>query len=1150
MSDSEGESSRERDRLKRERPTRFSDPSRERSLDRGKDRGGLKSSVCRVYVSNIPYEYRWQDLKDLFRNQVGDVSFVELFVDEADKPRGCGIVEFSDNDSVKKCLEVMHRFELKGRKLVIKEDFGNQRDKYGNLIGTAASKRAKDHEEGRDRFRDDRRGTGQSNRSHQVLSDNKCGNTYGLSPQFLESLRVNLPLINRVFIANLDYKVDRKKLKEVFRLAGKIQAIDLPFDKDGKSRGFAVVEYDHPVEAVQAISMFHNHYLYDRAMTVRMDREGDRPIFKLPDGLKGIGMGLGSSGEPLKDVARNLPSLSQTPVNPGAGLLGPVPSVTLVGNALSNFNSVNSSALNTLNTNAAVLQAANLAAVGGLSSSLLAGNIGGGGLTAASLANNPLVQNSSVANMTTSGNLGSNSLGSSNFNRSNMSRSQTGSGYQSQGMSHNQNYMSGGNRNYDSKSSDFNFGSTGRDNHNPTNNVYSTVNNGSQMIRPTGGNTGMTGKSGGYSNKIVISNLPPSASYKMLSEKCNEFGVVQRIENKGNNGALVVFSSEWEAERALNQSNMSATDAERSRERERTSRDRSRFTDQSRERSADRGKSRGGMKSSSCRVYVSNIPYEYRWQDLKDLFRSEVGDVAFVELFVDENDKARGCGIVEFSDTASVKKCLDVMHRFELKGRKLVIKEDFGNQRDKFGNLVGSAASKRAREREDGRDRFRDGRGSGFDLSNQINTSNSDFSDNKWGNTYGLSPQFLESLGINVPLINRVFIANLDYKVDKKKLKEVFRLAGKIQRIDLSSDKDGKSRGFAVLEYDHPVEAVQAISMFHNQVLYDRVMTVRMDREGDRPIVKLPEGLKDIGMGLGSNGEPLRDVARNLPSIAPAQSHSGAGILGAVPTVQLGIGSALNNLNTAVGSSALNNAAVLQAANLASVGGLSNNLLANSLGGGDLGLAAASLVNNPLVQTQSLAALTTGGNLGGSSLNNSNFSRNELGNNQSNSNFQSSVLSQNKSYLGGGNRNFDDKSSNFDFGSQDRDSRKSNVYNQVNNGNQMLRTGGNSGTGGESGGYSNKILISNLPPNASYKMITEKCREFGEVQRFEDKGNSGILVVFASEWEAETAISILLKLNRVFIVLKICFAFFLNFFTENMDRARINGRTIDVRFFY
>lgn len=56
-----------------------------------------------------------------------------------------------------------------------------------------------------------------------------------------------------------------------------------------------------------------------------------------------------------------------------------------------------------------------------------------------------------------------------------------------------------------------------------------------------------------------------------------------------------------------------------------------------------------------------------------------------------------------------------------------------------------------------------------------------------------------------------------------------------------------------------------------------------------------------------------------------------------------------------------------------------------------------------------------------------------------------------------------------------------------------------------------------IPPTASYKMITEKCNEFGQVQRIEDKGNSGVLVVFTSEWEAERAISILLILQATII---------------------------------
>lgn len=42
-----------------------------------------------------------------------------------------------------------------------------------------------------------------------------------------------------------------------------------------------------------------------------------------------------------------------------------------------------------------------------------------------------------------------------------------------------------------------------------------------------------------------------------------------------------------------------------------------------------------------------------------------------------------------------------------------------------------------------------------------------------------------------------------------------------------------------------------------------------MDRVADRldGPVRLPEGLKSIGMGLGANGAPLQDVARNLPSM-------------------------------------------------------------------------------------------------------------------------------------------------------------------------------------------------------------------------------------------------------------------------------------------
>lgn len=203
------EKDRSRERSRRDRPSRFSETSRDRSPDRGGRGGdrnsGSKSSNNRVLVSNIPYEYRWQDMKDLFRNQVGDVQFVELFVDDNDKPKGVGIVEFSDSASVKKCMEVMQRYEVKGRKLVVREDSGNTRDKHGNIVGSGGSKRSSRE----DRYRDDHRGGGgdryDSGGGGNVRggSDEKWGNTYGLSTQFLESLNIDPPLCNRVFVANV-----------------------------------------------------------------------------------------------------------------------------------------------------------------------------------------------------------------------------------------------------------------------------------------------------------------------------------------------------------------------------------------------------------------------------------------------------------------------------------------------------------------------------------------------------------------------------------------------------------------------------------------------------------------------------------------------------------------------------------------------------------------------------------------------------------------------------------------------------------------------------------------------------------------------------------------------------------------------------------
>ncbi|XP_030020107.1 heterogeneous nuclear ribonucleoprotein M isoform X2 [Manduca sexta] len=518
-------------------------------------------------------------------------------------------------------------------------------------------------------------------------------------------------------------------------------------------------------------------------------------------------------------------------------------------------------------------------------------------------------------------------------------------------------------------------------------------------------------------------------------------------------------------------------DAQREKERDRSRRgDRpSRFSDVTRDRSSDRDRPEGK------RLFVSNIPYEFRWTELKDLFKEKVGDVAYVELFNDENGKARGCGVVEFTNSEAMKKALFVMHRYELNGRKLVLKEETGNERNRLNSTRSTGGGGGGRINRDDKDNW------GINKPREPENFN----------TYGLSLQFLESINVQPPLVKKVFVANLDYKADRAKIKEVFKMAGKVRNIDLAVDKDGNSRGFAVIEYDHPVEAVQAISMFDKQMLYDRRMTVRMDRGvTDKSEVRLPEGLKSVGLGLGPNGEPLRDVARNLAHTTPTNNLNltgtaptlGAGVLGAVPATSvtlngLGTGLTANTLNT---NTALGGGLGLQALGLTGLGALQNQLLQQGLTANDLATVLTAQAANVNQANLNLGNSDLNTNV----LNNTGLSSNLLGTNS----LSSGPLSGNSRQLGG--VSVPNQGYGRDPGMQQNTREKT----------------------------SDMVIITNLPPTVTWQLIREKFSECGDVKFAEMTAPDTAIVRFHKEWDAERAIKM-------------------------FDRTRIEGRTIDVRYF-
>ncbi|CAL8380695.1 unnamed protein product [Arctogadus glacialis] len=253
------------------------------------------------------------------------------------------------------------------------------------------------------------------------------------------------------------------------------------------------------------------------------------------------------------------------------------------------------------------------------------------------------------------------------------------------------------------------------------------------------------------------------------------------------------------------------------------------------------GDKKGGQRN---RVFISNIPYDMKWQAIKDLMREKVGEVTYVELFKDGEGKSRGCGVVEFKDEEFVKKAVDTMNKHDLSGRPLNIKEDPDGEhaRRVLQRMGGMMPGSRGPEGGPG----------GMNLPPSL------------ANSLNIPPDILNAMQAG-RLGTTVFVANLDFKVGWKKLKEVFAMAGVVKRADVKEDKDGKSRGMGTVTFEQPLEAVQAISMFNGQMLFDRQMHVKMDEkslpiEDFRQVEKaplLPRGLGGIGMGLGPGGQPI-----------------------------------------------------------------------------------------------------------------------------------------------------------------------------------------------------------------------------------------------------------------------------------------------------
>ncbi|CAK3963280.1 RNA-binding domain-containing [Lecanosticta acicola] len=76
-----------------------------------------------------------------------------------------------------------------------------------------------------------------------------------------------------------------------------------------------------------------------------------------------------------------------------------------------------------------------------------------------------------------------------------------------------------------------------------------------------------------------------------------------------------------------------------------------------------------------------------------------------------------------------------------------------------------------------------------------------------------------------------IFISNLSFKSTEGEIEQYFSKPGKIVKIDLQKDANGKSKGNATIQYATAEAAQDAVRMYHRREFMKMVLKVRADRE-------------------------------------------------------------------------------------------------------------------------------------------------------------------------------------------------------------------------------------------------------------------------------------------------------------------------------
>ncbi|CAG8666673.1 9682_t:CDS:2, partial [Cetraspora pellucida] len=228
-------------------------------------------------------------------------------------------------------------------------------------------------------------------------------------------------------------------------------------------------------------------------------------------------------------------------------------------------------------------------------------------------------------------------------------------------------------------------------------------------------------------------------------------------------------------------------------------------------------------------LFVGNLPFRVRWQDLKDLFR-KAGTVLRADVAMGCDNRSKGHGTVLFGSLEDAKNAIAIFNHYNWQGRNLEVREDRGFVDSNSVNNQNNNNSNFQKVSQETRQIVDPVQNHSHAQAPYIPNAPMDI----------LQP----TRGIHVPQSNfagrLLFVGNLPFNCQWQDLKDLFRNAGNIIRADVSTNYDGRSRGFGTVLFATPEDARNAVGMYNGYEFQGRTIAHHNYHIGPPPIPHPP----------------------------------------------------------------------------------------------------------------------------------------------------------------------------------------------------------------------------------------------------------------------------------------------------------------------